>query len=66
MLRQTDPTAGGLAAALVAVAALLPDLVDKPLSWWLDVLPAGTSLAHSLTGFLPAAAVASAVGVRYR
>lgn len=28
--------------------ALLPDIVDKPLSWSLAILPTGTSLAHSL------------------
>ena len=26
----------------------LPDLIDKPLAWWLGVLPSGRSLAHSL------------------
>mgnify|MGYP000568357160 CR=1 FL=1 len=38
----------GDAVLAVAVAALLPDLVDKPLAWGLHVLPSGRSLAHSL------------------
>jgi hypothetical protein len=57
---------GDRAAALVAVAALLPDLVDKPLAWWLGALPAGATLAHSLFTFLPLAALALAAGARYR
>jgi len=41
------------AALVVPVAALLPDLVDKPLAWQLSVLPGGRSLAHSLLFALP-------------
>ncbi|WP_227133205.1 metal-dependent hydrolase [Halorubellus salinus] len=33
---------------IVAFASQFPDLVDKPLAWWVPVLPAGRSLAHSL------------------
>ncbi|SEV90743.1 metal-dependent hydrolase [Halobacterium jilantaiense] len=51
-------------ALVVGVAAVAPDLVDKPLAWILDVLPAGKSLAHSLFALLPLAAVATALGVR--
>jgi hypothetical protein len=38
------------AAATLALAAgtQFPDLVDKPLAWWLAVLPSGRSLGHSL------------------
>jgi membrane-bound metal-dependent hydrolase YbcI (DUF457 family) len=42
------------AALVIPVAALLPDLIDKPLAWQLSVLPAGRSLAHSLLFALPA------------
>lgn len=35
-------------AGAVVVAAVLPDLVDKPLSWTLDLVPAGYSVAHSV------------------
>ena len=34
------------AAIALAVGTQFPDLVDKPLAWWLDVLPAGRSLGH--------------------
>jgi hypothetical protein len=43
------PTGRGVIALLVGTQA--PDLVDKPLAWYADVLPYGRSLAHSvLTG----------------
>jgi len=40
-------------AVVLVVATQLPDLVDKPLAWWLAVLPSGLSLAHSLVVGLP-------------
>lgn len=43
------------------VAVLLgsqgPDLIDKPLAWWLQVLPSGRSLGHSVFFALPLVAV---------
>jgi hypothetical protein len=33
--------------ALVAVGSQVPDLIDKPLAWTLNVLPSGRSLGHS-------------------
>jgi len=45
--RVGDPP-GPAAAVVTAVATQVPDLVDKPLAWYLDVLPTGRSLAHSL------------------
>lgn len=42
------------AAVAVVLGTQFPDLVDKPLAWWLDALPAGRSLAHSLLFALPA------------
>lgn len=38
---------GGTAVVLLATGSLFPDLVDKPLAWWLGVLPSGRSAAHS-------------------
>lgn len=46
------------AALVVAVVALLPDLIDKPLAWGLELLPSGRSLAHSLLFALPTIAAA--------
>ncbi|WP_256300991.1 metal-dependent hydrolase [Haloarchaeobius salinus] len=62
------------AAVAVAVGALFPDLVDKPLSWGVGVLPGGRSLAHSLLVAVPVVLVvglfargrrARAVGVAF-
>ena len=36
------------ATVALAVATQLPDIIDKPLSWTLHLLPHGRSLAHSL------------------
>lgn len=35
-------------ALAVGFGAMIPDLIDKPLAWRLDVLPYGRTLAHSL------------------
>lgn len=37
-----------IGAIAVGLGALVPDLIDKPLAWRLDVLPYGRTLAHSL------------------
>ncbi|MES3516473.1 MAG: metal-dependent hydrolase [Natronomonas sp.] len=44
--RNGDPPEA-LSTAAVGFAALLPDLIDKPLAWYLGVLPTGRTLAHS-------------------
>lgn len=49
-------------AAAVAAATLLPDLVDKPLGWWLGVLPGGRTFAHSLLVAVPAIVLVALVG----
>lgn len=41
------------AVGFVVVGSQLPDLIDKPLGWYVGVLPSGTSLAHSLVFALP-------------
>lgn len=38
---------GDRAAIVVVVASVLPDLVDKPLSWGVEWFPTGYSIAHS-------------------
>jgi len=44
--RRRPPT--GPETILLALGTQFPDLVDKPLSWSLGVLPNGRSLAHSV------------------
>lgn len=47
-------------AILAVVAAVLPDLVDKPLAWTFDVVTTGYGPAHSLLVGVPLAAVVGA------
>lgn len=42
---------------ILAVSSLFPDLIDKPLAWYLHVLPTGRSLAHSLVVLVPISAI---------
>lgn len=51
-LRSLGRVTAGPALA-VCLGGLFPDLVDKPLSWGLGVLPTGRSLAHSLLVLVP-------------
>lgn len=49
------------AALVAAVATQFPDLVDKPLSWVVPLLPDGTTVGHSLFVAIPL----SAAGYRF-
>lgn len=50
-------------ALLLAVGALLPDLVDKPLSWGLDLYPTGFGPGHSAFVAVPVGLLVIGVGV---
>ncbi|NGM67622.1 metal-dependent hydrolase [Natronolimnobius sp. AArcel1] len=56
-------------AALPLFSLLLgtqfPDLVDKPLAWYVGVLPTGRTLAHSLLFLIPLSIIVLAVARRY-
>lgn len=56
----TAPTSA--AVIVVGLATQLPDAIDKPLGWWLGVLPGGRSLAHSLLTAALLVGLAVAVG----
>lgn len=60
-----DSRIDGPAAAAVAFGTQFPDLVDKPLAWWLGILPSGVSLAHSVFTATLLSAVAILVARRY-
>ncbi|WP_459192003.1 metal-dependent hydrolase [Halosimplex sp. J119] len=51
------------AAVAVALGSQFPDLVDKPLGWWIGVLPGGTTLAHSLLTAIPVSIAVLVAGV---
>lgn len=48
----------GDAVVVVVFAALLPDMIDKPLAWGANAIPSGQSLAHSLLFLVPATVIA--------
>ena len=48
---EETPTAGP--AIVVVFGSIFPDLVDKPLAWYFDVLPTGRTLMHSLLVLVP-------------
>lgn len=57
------PTA--IPIAFLLVGSQFPDLVDKPLAWYLDVLPTGRTLAHSLLVLVPLCVLVAAVAAHY-
>lgn len=48
-----EESPGPAATVVLGVGSLFPDLVDKPLAWYLGILPTGRSLAHSLLFLIP-------------
>lgn len=59
-----DGGPGTFATVLVGFGSLFPDLVDKPLAWYLRVLPTGRSLAHTLVVLVPLAVLVYLVARR--
>jgi hypothetical protein len=51
--------------AVLAVAVLVPDLVDKPLSWGLGWFPSGNAVAHSVFVAVPLGVGALALGRQF-
>ncbi len=54
-----------VAVVIVAFGALFPDLVDKPLAWYVGILPTGRSLAHSLVVLVPLAVIIYWIGRKF-
>ncbi|RQG86658.1 metal-dependent hydrolase [Natrarchaeobius halalkaliphilus] len=48
-----DSPPAPLPVLIVLFGSQFPDLVDKPLAWYLGVLPTGRTLAHSLLLLVP-------------
>lgn len=55
----------GLVALVVLFGSQVPDLVDKPLAWYLGVLPTGRTLGHSLLVIGPLAVAVYLLAARY-
>lgn len=63
--RRFDAGPTDVAALILVVGSLFPDLVDKPLAWYLGVLPTGRTLAHSLLTLIPLSIAVYLVTRRY-
>jgi hypothetical protein len=61
-----ETTPVGAAVLALAVGTQFPDLVDKPLAWYLGVLPSGRSLGHSIFTTIILLAVVHWVATRYQ
>ena len=53
-LRTNSPPSHG-STLIILGSSQFPDLVDKPLAWYLGVLPSGRSLGHSVLVIIPLA-----------
>ncbi|WP_299235630.1 metal-dependent hydrolase [Natronomonas sp.] len=56
---------GGTAVVALAVGTQFPDLLDKPLAWYLGVLPSGRSLGHSVLVAAVLAAIVYRLAAEY-
>jgi len=56
---------GEIAAVVLLFGSQFPDLVDKPLAWYLGVLPTGRTLAHSFVLIGPLVVVVYLLAARY-
>ncbi|WP_137289815.1 metal-dependent hydrolase [Natronorubrum halophilum] len=52
-------------ALILVLGSQFPDLVDKPLAWYLRVIPTGRTLAHSLFLLVPLSIAAYALASHY-
>ena len=58
-----DPP-GEVATVSLAVGTLIPDLIDKPLSWGLAAFPSGYALGHSILVAIPIGVLIWVLGAR--
>jgi membrane-bound metal-dependent hydrolase YbcI (DUF457 family) len=62
---RTGEAPDGWNVVALALGTQFPDLVDKPLAWWLGVLPGGRTLAHSLLVAVPLVLLVGLLARRY-
>lgn len=62
--RGTSPP-GEIAVWILLFGSLIPDIIDKPLAWYVGVLPTGRSLGHSLLFIVPLCIALGVIAYRY-
>ncbi|MFP9190826.1 metal-dependent hydrolase [Natronosalvus vescus] len=65
MRSRTNQPPTAIPVAFLLLGSQFPDLVDKPLAWYLGVLPTGRTLAHSLLVLVPLCLLVAAFTARY-
>ncbi|ELY43646.1 metal-dependent hydrolase [Natronorubrum sulfidifaciens] len=60
-----DAPPAHIPALLLVFGSQFPDLVDKPLAWYLGVIPTGRTLAHSLLVLVPLSVAVLAISSHY-
>lgn len=65
LVRSSGRTPAAAPVFAVVLGSQFPDLVDKPLAWYLGVLPTGRTLAHSLVVLVPVCILVYLVASRY-
>jgi hypothetical protein len=61
-----DRPPSGVVVLFLLFGTQFPDLVDKPLAWYLGVIPTGRTLAHSLLLLVPLSIGVYLLASRYR
>lgn len=60
-----DVEPSGVPVLVLLFGSLFPDLVDKPLAWYLGAIPTGRTLAHSLLLLVPLSIAVYLLARRY-
>ncbi|AGB38985.1 metal-dependent hydrolase [Natronococcus occultus] len=60
-----DRPPGQIAVLVLLFGTQFPDLIDKPLAWYLGVIPTGRTLAHSLLFLVPVSIAVYVLARRY-
>lgn len=63
--RRTGQTPLVLGVVALFIGSQFPDLIDKPLAWYIGVIPTGRSLAHTLFVVIPVSIVVYLISRRY-
>lgn len=66
LYRAENDGIGDITVFALVLGSLFPDLVDKPLAWYIGILPTGRSLGHSFLFIIPVCVAAYLVTRRFQ